>query len=269
MGDREENGKKGGDPSIRAIPRHVAIVMDGNGRWAQRRGWIRSEGHRHGSDAVERVVEAAAKLGVERLTLYCFSSENWNRSPEEVDFLMSLFRDFLIRKRDYLLEKGVHLSVIGRRTNIPETLSREMDATMSVTSANPLHRIDVCLAFNYGSRQEITDAVRQIASLVRQGELDPEQIDESTISTHLYTSGVPDPDLLIRTAGEQRLSNFLLWQISYAELWITPVLWPDFTEADFHEAIVSYSHRTRRFGREHPPTSPPLPPRQSPPTPTR
>ena len=236
--------------SMKSIPRHIAIVMDGNGRWAQRRGWIRSEGHRRGSDVVERVVETAVELGVERLTLYCFSSENWRRSPEEVGFLMSLFQNFLSEKRNYLLNKGVRLSVIGRRTQVPESVLREMDTTIALTAANQERKIDVCLAFNYGSRQEITDAVRRIAREVQAGERTLDQIDESLISDRLYTARVPDPDLLIRTAGEMRLSNFLLWQISYAELWVTPVLWPDFTGDDLRAAVKAYSERRRNYGRE-------------------
>ena len=228
-------------------PQHVAIVMDGNGRWAQQRGLPRSEGHRHGSESVRRIIDEAARLGIQRLTLYCFSSENWKRSEAEVGFLMELFRQFLIERRDELMDQGVRLSVIGRRDGVPEATLREMDATVRATAMTD-RRIDVCLAFNYGSRQEIVDAVRGIAESVRSGDRNPDSIDEQTVADALYTRSVPDPDLLIRTAGEMRLSNFLLWQCSYAELWVTPVLWPDFDARQFHQAVRDYSSRDRRFG---------------------
>ncbi len=228
------------------LPRHIAIIMDGNGRWAQQRGLPRVEGHRRGADSVKAVTEECARLAVEQLTLYCLSSENWKRPRAELDFLMSLLEQYMAQQRDEVVRQGIRVSTIGRREAMPDEALREIDRTVAATRGNTgLH---VCLAINYGGRAELTDAVRRIASEVRQGELDPGAITEQTIAGHLYTAGMPEPDLLIRTAGELRVSNFLLWQISYAELWVTDCFWPDFRVPQLHEAIRDYSRRHRRFG---------------------
>ncbi|MDD3469979.1 MAG: polyprenyl diphosphate synthase [Thermoguttaceae bacterium] len=233
-------------------PKHIAIVMDGNGRWAQQRGLPRSEGHWHGSRSVQRVVEESVRLGISWLTLYCFSSENWKRPEAEVQFLMELFRQFLREKRVELMDQRVRLSWIGRRTGVPEATLAELDTAVAVTAESCERKggakLNLCLAFNYGARQEIADATRQIANLTKRGEINPETIDEQMVTDYLYTKGRPDPDLLIRTAGEMRLSNFLLWQCSYAELWVTPVLWPDFDESLLRQAVRDYAVRDRRFG---------------------
>jgi undecaprenyl diphosphate synthase len=228
------------------MPRHIAIIMDGNGRWARQRGLPRIEGHRHGVESVRRATEECARLGINNLTLYCFSSENWKRPQEELDFLMHLLQQYMVEQRGTIVEHNVRVTVIGRREGLPEESLREIDKTVAISSANT--GLNVCLAINYGSRAELVDAVRGIARKVSRGELSPEDIDERTLDAHLYTAGMPEPDLLIRTAGEMRVSNFLLWQISYAEIWVTDVCWPDFTEAQLQEAIRSFAGRDRRFG---------------------
>lgn len=228
------------------IPRHIAIIMDGNGRWAQQRGLPRIMGHRNGASAVRRVVEACSTLGVEVLTLYSFSIENWTRPETEINALMELCVAYCQGERDELVRAGIRVRIIGRTAGLPdrvvEALRSLEDATRDIVGPT------LCLAINYGSRPEITDAARAIARKVAAGTLDPDAIDEHTIADHLDTAGLPDPDLLIRTAGEMRLSNFLLWQVSYAELFVTSTLWPDFAESDLHEAIRSYAARSRRFG---------------------
>jgi undecaprenyl diphosphate synthase len=228
------------------IPKHVAIIMDGNGRWAQSRGLPRIEGHRQGAQSVRRACEVCVELGVQVLTLYCFSNENWKRPKEELDFLMGLLKQFLIQESKTLVEKNIRLSVIGRRDGLPEDVLEEMDRAIAKSAG--MTGLHLCLAINYGSRQEITDAVRTIAQKVQEGLCTPDQIDESMISKHLYTANLPDPDLLIRTSGELRLSNYLLWQISYSELWITKRAWPEFSRNDFLAAMEDYSKRHRRFG---------------------
>jgi undecaprenyl diphosphate synthase len=220
--------------------------MDGNGRWAQRRGLPRIEGHRHGVAAVRRTTEETARLGIEQLTLYCLSSENWKRPQAELDFLMHLLEQYLIEERSTLLDENIRLAVIGSRADIPVSVLRDMDKTIEMTSHNS--GMVLCLAVNYGSRGEIAESVRRIAGEVQEGRLAPQDVCEETIADHLYTAGMPDPDLLIRTAGEMRVSNFLLWQISYAEMWVTEHCWPDFCEADLHEAIRDFASRDRRFG---------------------
>lgn len=227
-------------------PRHIAVIMDGNGRWARRQGLPRIEGHRRGVASVRRVVEEATRLGLRQLTLYCLSSENWKRPARELSFLMHLLEQYMIEERQILLKQNVCVAIIGRREGIPADTLREMDKTIELSTANTGTRL--CLAVNYGGRGEIVDAVRRIAAEVRQGTLDPAAIVESTIADRLYTAGMPDPDLLIRTAGEMRVSNFLLWQISYAELWVTERCWPEFREADLHAAIRDFAGRDRRFG---------------------
>ena len=228
------------------IPRHIAIIMDGNGRWAQERGHPRIFGHRNGAAAVRRVVEECGRLGVEVLTLYSFSLENWKRPPEEVEALMALCLAYLGAERDGLVEEGIRFRVIGRREGLPAPVVRAIE---EVTEATRHGRTGtLCLAINYGSRAEIADAARSLAADAAAGRLDPASITEDLLDSRLYTAGLPDPDLLIRTAGEMRVSNYLLWQISYAELFVTGTLWPDFGGADLHAAIRDYAGRTRRFG---------------------
>ncbi len=229
------------------LPRHVAIIMDGNGRWAVRQGLSRTDGHRHGAEAVRAVVTEAAKLGIDVLTLYSFSTENWTRSPDEVGFLMNLYAEYLVRERDTLMRNNVRFVQIGRRDGLPAKVLAELDQVTATTAANT--GLTLVLALNYGSRGEITDAVRAIAAEVKAGRLAPEAINEQTIAHHLYTAELPDPDLLIRTAGEMRLSNYLLWQISYAELYVADVCWPEFDVPQFHAALRSYACRQRKFGR--------------------
>lgn len=227
-------------------PRHIAAIMDGNGRWARRQGLPRVEGHRRGVATVRRVTEECTRLGIEQLTLYCFSSENWKRPQPELDFLMHLLQQYMIEERGTILKHNIRLAVIGRRDGIPDGALREVDKSVAMSAANTGLR--VCLAINYGGRREIVDAVRRIAGLVRAGKLQPEAIGEETLSDHLYTAGMRDPDLLIRTAGEMRVSNFLLWQISYAEIWVTDRCWPEFDELQLRQAIRDYAARDRRFG---------------------
>lgn len=227
-------------------PHHIAIIMDGNGRWAQRRGLPRIEGHRRGVASVRRVTEECARLGIEQLTLYGLSSENWKRPAEELDVLMQLLEQYMVEERATIRQHNIRLSVIGRREGIPPDALREMDKTVALSRGNSgLH---LCLAINYGGRAELVDAVRAIARRIQAGELTPDEITEATLAAHLYTAGMPDPDLLIRTASEMRVSNFLLWQISYAELWVTDRCWPEFDASLLHAAIRSYASRDRRFG---------------------
>ena len=227
-------------------PHRIAIIMDGNGRWAERQGLPRVAGHEHGVQAVRRITEECARLDVEQLTLYCLSSENWKRPQAELDFLMRLLRQYLIEERDTIMENGIRVRMLGRRTSIPEEVLSEMDKTVELSSTNDGMWLN--LAINYGGRAELVDAARSIAVDVQEGGLTPDEITEQTISERLYTAGAPDPDLLIRTAGELRISNFLLWQVSYAEIWVTDLCWPDFVEATLHEAIRDYAMRERRFG---------------------
>jgi undecaprenyl diphosphate synthase len=228
------------------MPRHIAVIMDGNGRWARQRDLPRIEGHRHGAESVRRITEEGARLGIGQLTLFGLSSENWKRPAEEIDFLMQLLQQYMVQQRGTIMEHNVRVVVIGRREGLPEESLREMDQTVAMSSANT--GLCVCLAINYGGRAEIVDAVRKIGEEVRSGRLAPQSISEETLDAHLYTVGMPEPDLLIRTAGEMRVSNFLLWQISYAEIWVTDLCWPDFDESQLHAAIRSYAARQRRFG---------------------
>ena len=227
-------------------PRHIAIIMDGNGRWAQRRGLPRIAGHRQGVSSVRRVVEECCRLGIDCLTLFCLSSENWKRPKRELDQLMALFRRYLVRERPTMMKQNVRLRIIGRREGLPAEVQREMDASIEITSRNS--GMTLCLAVNYGGRTEIVDAVRGLARSAAQGTIDLDRLDEAALGDHLYTRGLPDPDLLIRTAGEFRISNFLLWQVSYAEIHVTDVCWPDFAEAELHAAIADYGRRERRYG---------------------
>ena len=228
------------------LPRHVAIIMDGNGRWAQARSLPRVLGHRRGIQSVRAVTEEGCRLGLEQLTLYCLSVENWKRPPRELKFLLRLLRHFLVVERAELMDQNVRLSMIGRREGLPPEVLAEFDRTVNETAKNT--GMVLCLAVNYGGRSEIADAAKQIAREVRAGSLDPETIDESVIESYLYTAGMNDPDLLIRTAGEMRVSNYLLWQISYAEMYVTEALWPDFRGKDLQEAILAFAGRNRKFG---------------------
>jgi undecaprenyl diphosphate synthase len=233
------------------FPRHIAVIMDGNGRWAVRRGLERIRGHQQGAKAVRSIVTECARLrtehgGPDYLTLYSFSLENWKRPLDEVGFLMQMYIEYLRSERTTMMENNIRFTQIGRLENLPEPVLDEVNITLEQTKVNT--GLTLVLALNYSSRAEITDAVRHIAEKVKSGELCPGDIEESTISEHLYTAGMPDPDLLIRTAGEMRVSNYLLWQISYAELYVSDVLWPDFSPHDLHTAIRSFASRNRRFG---------------------
>jgi undecaprenyl diphosphate synthase len=228
------------------LPRHVAIIMDGNGRWAERRGLPRIIGHRQGIKSVRAVVEEGCRLGLEQLTLYCLSVENWKRPPRELTFLMRLLRHFLVIERRELMDQNVQLRMIGRRDGLPRDVMLEFEGTARQTASND--GMILCLAVNYGGRTEIGDAARRLAEDIRAGRLEPGQVDEATFASYLNTAGMSDPDLLIRTAGEMRISNFLLWQISYAELWVTPTLWPDFRGDDLLEACRAFAARERKFG---------------------
>jgi undecaprenyl diphosphate synthase len=228
------------------MPRHIAVIMDGNGRWAQQRGLPRIEGHRRGALSVRRTTEECARLGIEQLTLYCLSSENWKRPAEELEFLMQLLQQYLVDERPGIMKNNIRIKWIGRREGMPDDAVREIDQTVRLSAGNT--GLCVCLAINYGARAELVDAARRIAADVRAGRLNPADITEETVGDRLYTAGMSDPDLLIRTASEMRVSNFLLWQISYAEIWVTDVFWPDFDEAQLHAAVRSYATRDRRFG---------------------
>ena len=234
----------------RRIPQHIAIIMDGNGRWAMQQGKPRYEGHRQGAAVVREVTEACSELGIGQLTLYCLSSENWKRPSEELDFLMQLLRHYMVAERPTLMKNNIRLIIIGRRERMPDFALEEMDRTVGMTAANT--GMTLCLAINYGSRAEIVDAVKRIAREVEQNRIAPDDIDETLISNRLDTAGCPDPDLLIRTSGELRLSNYLLWQLSYAEIWVTQTLWPDFNRERLLEAIDDFSKRQRRFGAVSP-----------------
>ena len=228
------------------LPRHVAIIMDGNGRWAQNRGLPRIVGHRRGIQSVRAVVEEGCRLGLAQVTLYCLSVENWKRPPRELKFLMRLLRHFVVVEREELMDQKVRLAMIGRREGLPADVLRELDKTIAMTAENT--GMVLCLAVNYGGRTEIADAARRLAEDVRAGTLDPGRVDEAVFASYLATAGMADPDLMVRTAGEMRLSNFLLWQLSYAELWVTDVLWPDFRGDDLLAACRAFAGRQRKFG---------------------
>ena len=228
------------------IPVHVAIIMDGNGRWAQRRGMPRIRGHQVGVESVRAIVRACRKAGVRYLTLYAFSVENWVRPKDEIGGLMRILRHFLAKEEKELHENKVRLRVIGRPQDLPASVQTELKRVMKATEAYTDGTLT--LALSYGGRTEIADAVRAIARRVKSGDLEPERIDESTVAQHLYAPDIPDPDLVIRTSGEMRISNFLLWQISYSELYVTDVLWPDFREEEFLKSLADYAGRQRRFG---------------------
>jgi undecaprenyl diphosphate synthase len=227
-------------------PRHIAIIMDGNGRWARRQELPRVAGHQRGVDSVRRVTEECARLKIEQLTLYCLSSENWKRPPTEISFLMTLLEQYMIAERATIMGNNIRVRMLGRRDDMPDQVLAELDKTVAMSQANTGTQLN--LAINYGGRAELVDAMRNIARQVAAGKLAPEDIGEETIASQLYTAGTRDPDLLIRTAGEMRISNFLLWQISYSEIWVTDKCWPEFDEATLHEAIRAYAARERRFG---------------------
>ena len=230
----------------RKMPRHIAIIMDGNGRWAQRKALPRGEGHRQGAKTVEKIAQYCVDLGIESLTLYSFSIENWKRPPDEVNSLMHLYTQYLVGIRPTLMKNNVKLIHLGQLAGLPLPVQHELTRTMKQTSANT--GMKLALALNYGGRAEIVDAAGRIAQEYKKGQLRLKDIDQNCISQHLYTAGLSDPDLLIRTANELRVSNFLLWQISYSEFYVTKTLWPDFKKAALEKAILAYAKRNRRFG---------------------
>jgi len=228
------------------LPRHVAIIMDGNGRWAERRGLDRIEGHRAGIESVRAVVRAAHELGVGQLTLYAFSTENWNRPRREVDALMALLEHYLEAELDELDRNGIQLRAMGRLERLPASVRAKLEQAICRTRGN--REMVVLFALSYGGRTEIVDAARRIATEAQQGRLDPEQLDEKVFAAYLYAPDLPAPDLLIRTGGEWRISNFLLWQMAYSEIHVTPVMWPDFRKGDLVDALLWYQNRERRYG---------------------
>lgn len=232
---------------IERLPEHIAVIMDGNGRWAKQQGKMRIFGHQHGVDAVRNTTEACAELGVKYLTLYAFSTENWNRSSLEVDALMSLLTTALKNELKTLNDNNIRLNAIGDLKRLPKS---QYDALMyAIDNTKNNTRMTLTLCLSYSSRWELTEMVKDIATEVKQGKIAPEQVDEALINNHLATAGMPDPDLLIRTSGEERISNYLLWQIAYSELYFTKKYWPDFSKEDLYEAIVDYQSRERRFGK--------------------
>ncbi|MBN2408335.1 MAG: isoprenyl transferase [Candidatus Aminicenantes bacterium] len=243
-GSEEEALVRQLDPS--RLPQHVAVIMDGNGRWAEKRKKPRIEGHRAGSKAVQEVVEACARLGIRVLTLYAFSKENWKRPKREVARLWRLLEDYLQKQDKQLIKNKIRLIVIGQREGIPGSVERELERVETLTRAHD--GLTVVLALNYSGRSEIVDAIKRI---LQSPGVNPESLDEAEFARHLDTAGIPDPDLLIRTSGELRISNFLLWQIAYSEIWITPVLWPDFRRREFLRALLDFQKRERRFGAVH------------------
>jgi undecaprenyl diphosphate synthase len=229
------------------LPKHLAIIMDGNGRWAKQKGLIRALGHEGGTKSVKVIVETCAKLGIENLTLYAFSTENWNRPKLEVETLMKLLISSLKKEIKTLQANNIKLNAIGNLTNLPLKVQKELQEVIDKTSENT--RMTLTIALSYGAREELIQAVKKISNKVKNNIISEEAIDESIINQHLYTHNLPDVDLVIRTSGEHRISNFLLWQIAYAEFYFTDVLWPDFTENNLYEAIISYQKRERRFGK--------------------
>lgn len=229
------------------LPQHIAIIMDGNGRWAEQHGVIRAKGHENGGRTVQRVIDLCIEKGIRWLTLYAFSTENWGRSKVEVSALMHMMNKYLVERLPEMQAKGVRLHAIGELYMLPEKNRRLLQESIDATAGNTT--LNVVLALSYGSRQEITAAARALARKVQSGEMSPDDITPELLGRHLYTADMPDPDLLIRTSGEMRISNYLLWQISYAELHITDTLWPDFDRADFEEALAAYAERERRYGK--------------------
>jgi undecaprenyl diphosphate synthase len=232
--------------TIEQMPRHIAIIMDGNGRWAQKKGLPRGEGHREGGKTVEKIAQCCVDFGIESLTIYSFSIENWERPKSEINTLMHLYAQYLVGILPTVIKNNVKLIHLGRLSHLPETVRKELTKTIEITAGNT--GMTLALALNYGGRTEIADATQKIAEKYKNGELSLEDIDEECISRYLYTAGLADPDLLIRTANEMRISNFLLWQISYSEFHVTKTLWPDFRKTDLEKAILDYAQRDRRFG---------------------
>lgn len=229
------------------LPKHLAIIMDGNGRWAKQQGFLRAFGHENGTKSVKEIIKTSAKLGIEYLTLYAFSTENWNRPKLEVQALMKILINSLKKELITLQENNIRLNAIGNLDKLPKTAQKELLDVMEKTKNNS--RLTLTLALSYGSREELVNAVKAISDKVKNNIISIDTIDDSIINEHLYTQNLPDVDLLIRTSGEHRISNFLLWQIAYAELYFTNVLWPDFKDQDLYEAIISYQKRERRFGK--------------------
>ena len=229
------------------LPQHIAIIMDGNGRWAKKQGFMRAFGHENGAKSVKTTVETCARIGVKNLTLYAFSTENWNRPKLEIDTLMKLLVSSLRKELKSLIDNNIRLHTIGNTDQLPKSIQKELLEVMNKTKENT--RMTLTVALSYGSREELISAVKKISSKVKNNIISIDAIDEAIINEHLYTQNLPDVDLLIRTSGEHRISNFLLWQIAYAELYFTDVLWPDFTEQHLYEAIISYQKRERRFGK--------------------
>ena len=232
---------------IDKLPQHLAIIMDGNGRWAKQQGFLRAIGHENGTKTVKKTVETCAELGIKNLTLYAFSTENWNRPKIEVDTLMKILVRSLKKEIATLTKNNIKLNAIGNLTSLPSKVQKELNEVIAKTATNT--RLTLTLALSYGSRNEIIEAVKKIAHNVKNNIISEDDIDESIINQHLYTHDLPDVDLVIRTSGEHRISNFLLWQIAYAEFYFTDVLWPDFSENNLYEAIISYQNRERRFGK--------------------
>jgi undecaprenyl diphosphate synthase len=231
---------------LERLPRHVAIIMDGNGRWAQQRGLTRIEGHKRGKDSVRAVVEASRRLGIKYLSLFAFSTENWLRPRREVDALMGLLRRYLRTELRKMMKNDIRLLAIGDLTRLPSALQTDLQSTIEATKNNS--RMTVVLAISYGGREDMVQAVRALARDARDGRVDPDKIDAALLGGYLSTAGIPDPDLLIRTSGEMRVSNFFLWQLAYSEIYVTETLWPDFREPEFLEALAVFQQRERRFG---------------------
>ena len=229
------------------LPKHVAIIMDGNGRWAKKQGFLRAFGHESGTKSVKEIIKASVEIGIENLTLYAFSTENWNRPKLEVDTLMKVLINALKKEVDTLQKHNIKLNAIGNLEMLPKTAQNQLLEVINLTKNN--NTMTLTLALSYGSREELTNAVRIISEKVKNNIISIDAIDDSIINEHLYTHNLPDVDLVIRTSGEHRISNFLLWQIAYAELYFTDILWPDFKEQDLYEAIISYQNRERRFGK--------------------
>ena len=235
------------DLNAERMPHHVAVIMDGNGRWAEQRGLPRLMGHRQGVAALKSTVRCCSHWGIQALTVYAFSTENWGRPRAEVDFLMELFNQVLGRELDEMTSRGICLRVVGDLNGLPPRLQTNIEQAMVKTRQN--QGVLLTLALNYGGRQEIIEACRHIATQVQQGHLAPEDINDELFGRHVFTPSVGDPDLLIRTSGEMRISNFLLWQLAYSEIYVTPTLWPDFDQTEFHRALCDYQQRHRRFGK--------------------
>ncbi|MGR3177881.1 MAG: isoprenyl transferase [Candidatus Anammoxibacter sp.] len=228
------------------LPNHIAIIMDGNGRWAKKKGLLRINGHKAGIESVREITRECARKCVGQLTLYAFSAENWKRPKTEINFLMRMLKRFLVEERPEIAENNIRLTAIGKTNELPKYVQDALAVSIEESKNNT--GMNLCLALNYGGRREIVDAAREIATAVRDGEIEPDAIDEELFKSHLYTREMEDPDLLIRTGGDMRISNFLLWEISYAELYVTPVCWPDFRKADLENALDDFAKRERRFG---------------------